>query len=86
MLLATRLNSYYDSRISLLAHFPVELDRLWTSLKLPVLKDVEIVFIKEDLRFPPTESIDSLQRDLNPESYMGCLFHFTAARLLTTVE
>ena len=48
-----------------------------TSLKLSVLKDVEIAFIREDFEVFShlTEGIDRLlQGDLSPESYMGFLF------------
>src|SRR5687767_2808156 len=72
----TRWNSYYDARRSLLMHSPAILDRLCTSLQLPVLKDVEITFIKEDLQVFShlAQGLGRFQGDLNPESYMGFLF------------
>jgi hypothetical protein len=49
---------------------------LCESLQLPVFKDVEIAFIKEDIDVFShlAQGLDRLQGDLNPESYMGFLF------------
>jgi len=54
-------------------HFPAKLDQLCTSLKLPVLKDIEIAFVNEDVEVFShlAEGIDRLQGDLNAEIYMG---------------
>lgn len=73
---ATRWNSFYDARRSLLIHSPAKLDELYVSLQLPVLKDIEIAFMKEDndVFSHLAQGLDRLQGDFNPESYMGFLF------------
>ena len=73
---ATRWNSFYDARRSLLQHSPAKLDELYTSLQLTVFKDIEIAFMKEDndVFSHLAQGLDRLQGDLNPESYMGFLF------------
>lgn len=61
---AARLNSYYDSCRSLLTNYPAKLE-------------VEIAFIKENIKVFAhlAQGIDRLQGKLNPENYMGFLFH-----------
>ena len=73
---ATRWNSFYDARRSLLQHSPAKLDELYTSLQLTVFKDVEIAFMKEDndVFSHLAQGLDRLQGDMNPESYMGFLY------------
>ena len=73
---ATRWNSFYDARRSLLVHSPAKLDQLCTSLQLPTFKDVDILFMKEEAEVFShlAQGLDRLQGDKNPESYMGFLF------------
>ena len=60
---ATRWNSYYDARRSLLLHGPPKLDLLCTSLQLPIFKEVEITFLREESQVLShlAEGLDSLQ-------------------------
>lgn len=73
---ATRWNSYYDSRRSLLLHSEEKLTALCEALQLPVFKEVEIAFMKEDLQVltPLAQGLDRLQGQTNSESYMAFLF------------
>jgi hypothetical protein len=48
--IVTRWNSYYDARKSLLSHSAEKLEQVCKDLKLPELKDTEIVFVKEDIQ------------------------------------
>lgn len=72
----TRWNSYYDARRSLLFHSSDKLEAVCKALDLPCFKEQELAFLKEENRVltPLAESLDRLQGQTNPESYMGFLF------------
>lgn len=72
----TRWNSYYDARRSLLLHSSDKINELCVALGLPVFKDVEFAFMKEEMQVltPLAQGLDRLQGHSNPESYMAFLF------------
>ena len=72
----TRWNSYYDARRSLLLHSSDKINELCVALGLPVFKDIEFAFMKEDMQVltPLAQGLDRLQGHSNPESYMAFLF------------
>jgi hypothetical protein len=72
----TRWNSYYDARRSILLHSSDKLEAVCKALDLPLFKEQELAFLKEENRIltPLAESLDRLQGHTNPESYMAFLF------------
>lgn len=72
----TRWNSYYDARHNLLLHSSDKLEEVCKSLEVPCFKEQELAFLKEENRVlaPLAESLDRLQGDANPESYMAFLY------------